>query len=265
MPLLRSKGEADADPLGASEVDHLEPTPISAPDEPVSRRRVGDVGMVFALALLVRAGLVLLSRGGPKGNFGYDAGVYYTAADALIHGRLPYQDFTLLHPPGLMLVLTPFAGLGRLTTDHMGFVAANTAFAVLGALNAALVVAVARQLNLARSAALIGGIFYAVWYGAAGAEISSRLEPLGSFLFLCGLLFLTRDHARARRYLVFAGMAFGAAIAVKIWWSAPVLVAFAWQLRGRETRRQLGWLAAGVLLSVSVVVAPFFLAAPSEM
>ena len=50
-----------------------------------------------------------------KVDYGYDAGVYYSAADALIHGRTPYRDFLLLHPPGLMLTLTPFAAIGRLS------------------------------------------------------------------------------------------------------------------------------------------------------
>lgn len=118
------------------------------------------------LAVGVRLAYVALSPGGFGGNFGYDSGVYYAASDALLHGRLPYRDFVLLHPPGLMLALTPFAAVGRLTTDHAGFIAGNAGFAVLGGVNAALVVVVARHLSVGRFAATLGGLGYGIWYSA---------------------------------------------------------------------------------------------------
>ena len=49
---------------------------------------------------------------------------------------LPYRDFVLLHPPGIMLALAPFAAVGRLTADHVGFVLAGLAFTGIGAVNA---------------------------------------------------------------------------------------------------------------------------------
>ena len=39
----------------------------------------------------------------------YDDGVYYSAATALVHGQLPYRDFLLLQPPGIAVLLAPFA------------------------------------------------------------------------------------------------------------------------------------------------------------
>ena len=63
---------------------------------------------IAAIAFVVR--LVPVLRGGGLFGIGnYDDGVYYAAATGLIHGRLPYQDFLLLHPPGMPLLLTPFA------------------------------------------------------------------------------------------------------------------------------------------------------------
>jgi alpha-1,2-mannosyltransferase len=230
------------------------------------RTRWGLVaGFVLVLAFVVRLGVVLQSRGGPSGVFGYDAGVYYAAADALTHGRLPYRDFVLLHPPGLMLALTPFAVLGRLTTDHTGFVVGNTAFALLGSVNAALVVRVARRMGLPIVAAAIGGLFYAVWFGAVHAEISTRLEPLGSFAFLCGLLLLLGRPEPRRRALVLAGAAFGVAACVKIWWIVPLIVVLVWQLRSAVPRRQVMPLAIGALASIAVIDGPFFAAAPGTM
>lgn len=68
---------------------------------------------------------------------GYDDGGHYGAADALLSGRLPYRDFLLRHPPGIALALSPFAAIGRLTSDPTGMALARLACMAVGALNAA--------------------------------------------------------------------------------------------------------------------------------
>ena len=45
----------------------------------------------------------------------YDDGVYLGAALRLVHGVLPYRDFVLVQPPGLILVMTPVAALAKWT------------------------------------------------------------------------------------------------------------------------------------------------------
>jgi alpha-1,2-mannosyltransferase len=222
-------------------------------------------GLVLALALAARIGLVLNSRGGPSGVFGYDPGVYYAAADALTHGRLPYRDFVLLHPPGLMLALVPFAWLGRLTSDHTGFIVGDVAFALLGSVNAALVVQIARRMGLPIVAGALGGLFYAVWYGAVDAEISTRLEPLGSFAFLCGMLLLLGRGVPSRRALAFAGFALAASVSVKIWWSVPLVIVLVWQCRTVARRRLVLPFAMGALVAFAAIDGPFFAAAPRTM
>jgi alpha-1,2-mannosyltransferase len=229
-----------------------------------SARWVAVTGTVFAVACVLRIGLVLASRGGPTGLFGYDPGVYYSAADALTYGRLPYRDFVLLHPPGLMLVGVPFALIGRLTTDETGLITANTVFALLGATNAALVVAVCRRAQLPLVAAALGGLFYAAWDGAAAAEVSFRLEPLGSAAFLCGVLALTSVRMPRRRALILAGVAFGFAACVKMWWIVPLAIVLGWHLRTRVRRESLP-LAVGALATCIVIDGPFFAAAPRTM
>ncbi len=232
-----------------------------APGRPIS---LLDAGTVFVIAFVLRVGVVLLSRGGPRGIFGYDAGVYYAAADAFVHGRLPYRDFVLLHPPGVLLAVSPFAGLGRLTTDHTGFIVANTAFELLGALNAVLVGLVARRVGCRRSAALLGALFYAVWLGAVNAEIGVRLEPLGSTLFLLALLALTGG-ALDRRRAVLAGVALAAACSVKIWWIVPAAVVLGWHLCHRDRRPAVTWMVAGGAGLALVLDGAFFAAAPGTM
>ena len=221
--------------------------------------------VVFVVALAARLSMVLTALGGPGGDFGYDASVYYAAADSLTFGRLPYRDFVLLHPPGIMLALTPFAWLGRLTTDHVGFMAGNLGFTVLGAVNAVLVVRVAKRMGLPARSALLGGLFYALWLGSADAEYLGRLEPLGAFLFLCALLAILAAHRSGRRrHYLLAGLALGAVLSVKIWCIVPALILVGWQL-ARRYRRGLPFLALGAAAALAVVDGPFFLAAPSTM
>src|SRR3954470_2421411 len=233
---------------------------------PRLRRSVaGDALLIAALAFVLRFGVVLFSHGGPGGLYGYDAGVYYSAADALTFGRVPYRDFIFLHPPGLMVFLTPFAALGRLTTDHTGYIMANLAFDVLAAINAVLVWAIARRWGLRRRSALVGGLFYAGWWGGINAEIGVRLEPLGTFAFLSGILLLAGQQHPSRRRAAAAGALLAAACCVKIWWLAPVLVVLGWHLLHRPLRRAAGFLALGAIAAGAAVTGPFLALAGSEM
>jgi alpha-1,2-mannosyltransferase len=220
---------------------------------------------VVVLAAALRFAVVLFSKGGFSGNVGYDQSVYYSAADALTYGRMPYRDFILLHPPALMLALTPFAALGRITTDHGGFVAANIAFTLIGSANAGLIVAVARRFGYALRSAVIGGVFYAFWYGAVASEYSARLEPLGTLAFLLGLLCLVGIREQRLRWTVAGGAALGVALAVKIWWAVPVLAVLGWVLLARPGRRQATAMITALIAAPAAICLPFFLAAPGPM
>ena len=59
---------------------------------------------IALLAFLARL-LPTLHGGGLGGIDDYDEGVYFAGAQALTAGRLPYRDFVLLHPPGILLLL----------------------------------------------------------------------------------------------------------------------------------------------------------------
>ncbi|SHG09314.1 Protein of unknown function [Jatrophihabitans endophyticus] len=230
---------------------------------PAARRL--DAIVLFVLTVVVREAFVLSSPGGVRGVFGYDGSVYYAAADSLLQGRLPYRDFTLLHPPGMMLALTPFAAFGRLAGDHAGFMLANAAFVALAGVNAALVHAVLRRVGTPRWAALLGGVFYAAWFGAVQAEVNERLEPLGSFLLLLGAFLLVGEHGRTPRRLPLAGAVLGAAVCVKVWYVVPaVLVLLAAALATRRLQGALR-LAAGAVAAAVVLVGVFFVAAPTAM
>lgn len=222
------------------------------------------VAATFAVGFAIRLSYVATSSGGLRGDLGYDTSVYYSAADALLGGRMPYRDFVLLHPPTIMLVLTPFAELGRLTTDHTGFVAATLAFIGLGAVNAVLVLRIGERMGFDRRAALAGALFYAVWSGSVRAEFLARLEPLGNFFVLLGLLAYYARRPGSRWMAFASGLAFGAAASVKIWWSVPLVILLAAHLLRRRWH-DLARFAGGAAAAMVVVNAPFFALAPSRM
>lgn len=226
------------------------------------RRDVLLASVIFVTAFAARI-VPVLQGGGLHGLLTYDDGVYYAAAAALGFGRIPYRDFVLLHPPGIMLALSPFATLGRLTTDSFGFTAARLAFTGIGALNAVLAWRIARRFG--PIAGLTAGLFYALWFPATSAEHTARLEVLVNAALLTGLLLLVRPQGKVSpRSQVWAGVALGFGASVKIWGIVPWVVVVGWQLIAGGRRAAVRVLAGG-LAALVVVCGPFFALAPREM
>jgi hypothetical protein len=217
---------------------------------------------VFVVAFVAR--LLPTILGGGLAYYGrYDDGVYYTAADALTFGRVPYKQFVLLHPPGIMLVLAPFALLGRITSDAIGLSVARLAFMGIGSVNAVLVTLIAYRWG--RWRAVVAGLMYAGWAGAVYSENATLLEPLGGMALLIALLLLLRgDGEPSPRAEVLAGVVLGLACAMKIWYVAPWAVVVLYQLFQRRYQRALR-IAVGGAVPLAVVLAPFFALAPRRM
>lgn len=225
------------------------------------------------LAFLVRL-VPVLRGGGLEGVVDYDDGVYFGAAVALVHGVIAYRDFLLLHPPGILYLLSPFAGLGTIANDRVGLAAARLAFMCLGALNTVLVGLVAGRLG--RREMLCAAALYAVWDDAAIAERATWLIAPQTTLALLALLALSVGHGREDaerigvRRAAFAGAALGGAVGIQLWEVVPfaiVLAFIAWRSRsatGAWIRPALAYASAGGLV-LAVVCAPFLLAAGSTM
>jgi alpha-1,2-mannosyltransferase len=224
----------------------------------------GDGRVVLLLLGLAFAARIVpvLRGGGLNGLLGYDDGVYFGAADSLLSGRLPYRDFLLLHPPGVLLVLSPFAGLARLVGDPSGLAVARLAFMVVGAVNAVLVFRVASRAG--RVAGVAAGVLYAVWPPAAYAERTALLEPLVNLGLLGAAVLLGDVRAVTRRRLLAAGAVLGLAVAVKLWAGLAVLVFAVWLLRRRGVHAAAVFVAAGAA-AAALVCLPFFVAAPGTM
>ena len=235
---------------------------------PAPAGRARRLGWAVTLVVVVATVLVRwqLIRGG-AGLYSisnYDDGVYQAAADALVHGRWPYRDFVFLHPPGITLVLAPFAWWGRMTSDPTGWAAARVAFLALAGLNAGIVSRLARPLGLLP--ALVGGGVYAVWHAGAYSDHSTFLEPVGSTMLLVALLLLRGegDGARGGWRPWAAGAALGAGAAVKIWGVVPLAVALV-AVAVAAGRREALRLLAGAALAATAVCLPFLVAARGSM
>ena len=110
---------------------------------------------IFLFALLVRV-ISLFTAGGLDSVQGYDDGVYYGASAAFVHGLLPYKDFVLVHPPGILLILAPFIYFSHLTNDFIGLVSARFVFMLIGATSTALIYRIGKRFN--QTAAVIAAL-----------------------------------------------------------------------------------------------------------
>lgn len=216
------------------------------------------VALVAVAGLAYGVRLTLLTHGGGlDGSDAYDDGVYYSAADALVHGRLPYRDFVFLQPPGVLVVLAPFAWLGSVTTDPTGVVAARLCFIGVGALNTVLVMLLGRRFG--GVAAVLAGIGYAVFLPAAYSERSTLLEPVGTLGLLLAALLIDRTRFLPRLGPVLAGAAAGVAMGLRLWYVVPAaLIAL---VNWRATVR----FVAGATAVVAAIYLPFLLTAPPAL
>ena len=166
----------------------------------------------------------LLRGGGLYGLGNYDDGVHFASALGFVHGRMPYRDFLLLHPPGVVLALAPFAALGPILGDPDRL--RHRPARVDGA---------RRREHGARrpnSPARWGGgprcsaaLAYALFYPAVYSDHTTELETVGTVLTLAALATLSGPLRQRSWWLVsLAGALLGAAAGVKIWGALFVVV-----------------------------------------
>jgi hypothetical protein len=218
------------------------------------------VGFIFrSLPVLRGAGL--------QGYLGYDDGVYFASAVAFVHGVMPYRDFLLLHPPGIIVLLSPFALLGAATDESTGFAVARVAFMLLGALNASLVMLVAGKYG--RRSALFAGALYAIWYSAIRVERTTLLLAPETTLLLISALVLSWKRPLRTRWAAVGGATLGLSVAIQLWQAIPLLIVVgSVALASRDApggwRRPVFALVAGAAAAFTAVCLPSFLMAPSE-
>ncbi len=212
---------------------------------------------VLGVALAARV-VPFLVPGTLFGGINSDDGVHWGLATYLLDGRLPYRDFVFLHPPGIGIVLAPFAALGDVIGSRDAFALARLAVIALGVVNTALVATLGRRLWGPRAALVAGGV-YALAPAALNAERTLLLEPVVNVFALLGLLALLSGPTR--RAAVVAGLLFGCALSVKLFGAVFPIVAVTWLLM-RGQRERARDLAAATAAGFVVICGPIVAAAP---
>ena len=228
----------------------------------------GRLLITLAIGAFAIRAIPVLTGGGLQGLHGYDDGVYFGGATALVHGALPYRDFLLLHPPGMVLGLSPFAMLGILTGDPAAFAVARVSIMLLGAVNAVLVALVAGRYNrlagLTRRRAL-RRLEHGIERRAD--DRPARTAEHAPAARVAGARSVGPD--RSRRAAL-SGVFLGLAMTVQLWQAVSFVVILWWVLvRGRGD----GWVRlrpaaaylAGAAIAFGLVCIPFFIAAPEAM
>ena len=220
------------------------------------------LGAIAAVAFSVR--LLPLVVSGTLGGFrGYDDGVHYAAAVHLLAGSLPYRDFVLVHPPGIALLMAPFALIGRLVSDSAGIAAARVLVVVIGTVNAVMVGLLLKKWGY--PAVIAGGGLYALWSVATIAERSIMLSPILNACVLAALLALrSGQHLVPRRAVTLAAVFLGLALCFKLWAVLPVLVIGVMVAVRFGPWLLLRFVGVGAVVC-TVVMGPFFAVAPGAM
>jgi Glycosyltransferase family 87 len=231
---------------------------------PFSLTPVAAVIVAATLLALGLRGFQIFRPGHLLGVGDYDDGADFGSALRLIHGVLPYRDFVLVQPPGIMLLMTPAAALSPLI---------GTAWSI----------AVARVLTVAASAAavVLGGLLVrhrgvfatvvtcgviAIYPGSVQAAHTVMLEPWLTAFCLAGTVAVFDGDrlARSGRRLAWGGAALGFAGAIKVWAIIPVAVIVVLCLLGAERARRVTRFLAGVAAGFLIPVIPFAVLAPGR-
>ena len=242
---------------------------IAPGDRRLSSGRWVGVLLAAAVALIafVARLLPVLRGSGLYGYGNYDDGVYFASAAGLTEGRLPYRDFLLLHPPGIVVALAPFAALAHVSSDAQAFAIARLAWMAMGGLSSVLVLIILWPLG--RYSAGFGGLSYALFYPAVYSEHTTLLEAPATAALLIALLIISRRPklwagGRERWSWMVAGSCLGLLPSFKIWGVVPVLVVAIWVAVTRGGR-PLSRLLIGAAASAVAVMGPFFMMAPASM
>ncbi|MGC2192588.1 MAG: hypothetical protein WA751_09675 [Candidatus Dormiibacterota bacterium] len=220
-------------------------------------RKIVAAGAILAIALRV-ATLVMAHH--LSGVFEYDDGVYFGSAVMLIHGHLPYRDFVFIQPPGVTLLLTPFALLSNWVGTDRGLELARLAVPVVAGANVVLLGVLLRHRS--RLVVATSCLLLAVFPDDILASTALLLEP---FLILFCLLALVAifdgDRLSASGWRVFwAGAALGFGADIKLWavFPAAILLLLCLPRPSRATT-----LIGGAGLGFLLPALPFLIAAPT--
>ena len=199
----------------------------------------------------------------PLAAFSYDGSTYVGASIRLAHGVFPYRDFTFVQPPGITLLLFPVALWSYVSGSVIALELARIVTMVFVGLNCGLVAYALRFKGLLAST--VGGLFCALLVYEISDDFSVELEPYLLFFCLLAVIiaFDPNGQFASRRRTLWAGVAFGAAMSVKLWAVFPVLVMVGLYLAFR--RSALARFGAGVAAGFGVPCLVFLAVDPGGL
>jgi len=201
-----------------------------------------------------------LTLHGVLGGVGLAPGsVNFASSVALSKGQLPYDNFVLTQPPGMSILLLPFAWIAH-SNGSAGLDAARGLTAAVSVIDIFLVAFTARFHGI--SSTFIAGVLFAAFPNAFYATSTVTLEPY--VLLFCLLAFqaaFVQGRLADGGRLVLAGALIGFAIAIKPWAIIPAIVLVV--CAAINWRQALGRLLGGLLLGIVVPCITFVLASPS--
>lgn len=230
-------------------------TPFPAVRRLLTADRVPVLGALTALAIgAYQLSLPHVLTGVLSYNEGYDDGVYVGAAVRFVHGAVPYKDFVLVHPPGIVLLLSPIALIGSATTSHAALILARLLTVAVTALNPFLAGRLVRRQG--RLVAAVACFALALWPLTVSVDRGVELEPY----LICFMLLGAIRVFDAGRILT-GGVLLGLACTVKVWGVVPALAAMIVLI---PDWKKVGRLAVGLALGALVPCLPFFVASPGH-
>ncbi len=191
----------------------------------------------------------------------YDDGVWFGTALRLAHGILPYRSFVDDQPPGVPVLMLPFALLSRSVGTRAAFAVARLAVPLVEALGVVALGWTVRHRGTLTTAIACGAM--AVYPLCLIDQRTVMLEPFCATFCLLGLATVFEQDRLSGRTarLATAGACFGLAGACKAFALLPFVVVVA-ALLVPPARRRLVPFMAGTAVSFAVVCGPFLVLAP---
>ena len=224
-------------------------------------RRVRWAAFLPALVTLAICTLQLSWHNVLFGVHEYDDGVYLGAALRLVSGVVPYRDFVIVHPPGIVVLMAPVALLGKLLGTNVALAAAREVTALVAAANVALAGLAVRHKGA--RATLVAAMALACFPMAPAADSTLFLEPyLIFFCLLAMTVMFSQGRLASPRRLAVAGLLLGFAFSVKVW--AIAIVVAASLVCVRRLKTALLPLLAGCGVGAGAIYLPFLSLAPHQ-
>ena len=233
----------------------------TGPGPPRSRLIVPVIALAAAFSLAI-GWYELLGMGEWHQYLEYDDGVWFGTAVRLAHGVLPYRSFVDDQPPGVPVLMLPFALWSRSVGTRTAFAWARLAVPLVETVGV-LALGWAVRHRGALTTAIACGVM-AVYPLCLIDQRTVMLEPFCAMFCLLGLAAAFQGNHLSGRTgrLALAGACFGLAGACKAFALLPFVVVVVALLASAARRRLVPFLC-GTAVSFALVCGPFLVLAPA--